>query len=1822
MPETTPEETTSRRWSWKDGTIAVLAVIVLSLGGVLAWERGVFAGGDEAPEEGETVAVFDVVVDRETRSHLDILFDRPLGEGRVGDVLAVPPATLSPSIGGVWRWRDTNALRFEPSGSLPFATEIRIALIPDRLLGDTYRLAGDPELRVRTDPFLVEKVETVEELALDGQSQVFFRGNVRFNYPVDPEELAPRIHIEDPASRDTPVEVELETGWRNRVIGFRSKPVAKQRQERVLALVIDGSLTPADGNVPLSAGAEEGDFRHEIPVGSSERLEIRAVRIEPGEDQSRMRVELTSQISAAVAAQYVRVLALPGESEVETRLAGQRNVLTIQGPFEPGKSYRLLVDRGLPARDEAVLQDAYSADLPVPDLAAEVDFESDGMFLPRSGNETVALTAVNSPKLNLTIDRVYRNNLFFLLRYRGYTYEERGYVGGWFDRSLGDRIVEETLELGGARNERVRRRVDLGRRLEGETPGLYQVTIQRGGTPQGVQRWMLTTDLGIVAKRGVDGLDVWVSSFYDLSPVAGARVRLVSNQNQEMAGATTDATGRARFGEPGADERLYFLTVEKGDDWSFLLFDRNRVDWTGQDVGGAPLTREGYRAFLYGERDLYRPGETVEGVAVLRDANLQPTSSMPAVLRWRDPRGRIQGEQTVDTGARGLAPFTLDVPDYAVTGAHSLQMEVGGQTVGTYRFQIEEFIPDRIRVDVNRPPDAPARVGPGEDLIFRVESNYLFGPPAAELPVEARVRLVDATFSPEGYPGYTFRDADREVEDREILVEEGRLDAQGQASFRTTLPAGAQVPSTLDAVITARVRESGGRGVAARSVRRIDPYPYYLGLKPPEGYADPGKPVEIQWIAVAPDGSEVQAQPLRADLFQDRWNTVLRQSADGTYRYVTTRESELVESQPLPGGAARGTFHVVPQETGQYRVVLVDPDTSAATSVTFYAAGWGYAPWALENPDRVELDLDREEYLPGQTARVQVRSPFPGKLLLTVERERLFWSTVVTLDGNTGVVDVPVREAYRPNAYVTATVIRGSRDLPPDSVGRAAGAIPLPVDRTSNQIPVSVEAPEEVRPETSLTVTVNARPGAAVTVAAVDEGILQLIAQETPDPFRFFYRKLALGVTSYDLFSLLLPDLEPPPAAGGGVGAGGASQSMRTESLRRVEPVAFWSGVVEAGVDGQATATFELPAFAGALRVMAVALDGRRFGSGHSVVRVRDPLVLLPTVPRVLALEERAELPVTVRNDTGRDGDVTVRLQTTGPVTVDGESTRSVSLADGAQSTMYFPVVTGDSTGGATFELRATGLGESTRAQEQVPVRPDLPEVSEGNVGTVTRAVTELELPRPERFRPDTLRRELRIGPVPLVQLGHDLEDLLRYPYGCLEQTVSAAFPLIYIEDLAKSLAPELLEDRDPKTWVDDAVRRAGAFQVATGGFSLWPGGSTPHPWAGLYATHFLLEAERAGFFVPPWVLQPALQWVGTEARAKNRYGGGELERTAYAVYVLARAGRANRGVMDFLREKHRKALRPSGRALLSAAYAQTGDRGAVEDLVSGIEDAERIERQTGGNFASTRRNRALLLLALLEAAPDDPRIPTLADRLARESRPQWGWTTQENAFALLALGRLFQRQGDRPAYGGRVKLGGRTVGTFGPETKSFPDLRGPAPLTVEMDQPYETGSAFWSVTVRGVPTRDAFQPRSAGLEIERRFRDREGNAVELSNVRQGDLLVLETRVRSVSGPVQNVAVENLLPSGLEVENPRLETTETLPWISEPGVAPAYLDLRDDRILIFLDLPADTWQMTRALVRAVTPGTFRVPPAHVEAMYDPRLHATGPAGEMVVLVDR
>jgi|CXWL01.1.fsa_nt_gi uncharacterized protein YfaS (alpha-2-macroglobulin family) len=1796
------------RRDWKDAVILVLGAVVLLLGAVVA--RGKL-GSLTSPGSGLPVGVFDVVLDRENLGFIEIQFDQPLGAGKEGAILGQAPATIDPGIGGVWKWKDSHVLRFEASNRLAVATEYTISLLPERLLASGQPWRGDRVLRVKTDQFKVERVELFEEPVPDRKGYVTLRGQVRFNYAVNPEQLAGKIKLFDPEASE-PSDLELEADWQTEEIGVRTVPLLKGKDERTVKISIDGALTSVRGNLPLGETYEK-----EVVLGSSVKLTVRSVEAIAGEKSSTLRVMLSSTADPDRSSRFVSV-----DPAVELRLTSERNSLDLVGPFVPGETYTVKLAKGLPSQDDASLQDDYEVDIEVPDLEPSLDFQSAGRFLSKSGFHAVALQSVNQAQADLTIDRVYRNNLFALFQFQSWEVNRDEYYNDTISHALGDRLADETLELRQVPNKTVVTAIDLDKWVARETPGLYRIGLTKAGEYSGTQRWLLLTDLGIVAKRGLtpDGgeLNVWVSSFANLQSVAGAHIRVVSDQNQTLAEGNTDANGAwSTKGLPAAGEGgPYLLIVDKGDDFSFLLFDQSRVDLTGFDVGGATLSAGGYNAFLYGERNLYRPGETAVGVAVVRDRRLAPPPTMPLILRHRDPQGRERGDQKVTADSKGAIEWSLALPNYTPTGHHTLELLAGDEIVGTYHFQVEDFVPDRIKVEITSPADEKG-VHLGDAMKWTVASQYLFGPPAAGLPVETRVRLVESPFVPAGFDTYTFDNPDRSFEPRELANLTDSLDDEGRKEFSVTLPEHLAVPSGIEAQITARVQEQGGRGVAAMKRLRFHPYPYYLGLrKVGEDFGEPGKPTALDWVAVTPEGKATKGVNLRAELFRDEWNTVLRRGSDGTWNYESTRRPILVDTQ-TPASAEKGTVSFTPREYGAYRLVLSDLVSGASTAVTFYVSGWGYSPWALESPARVELTLDRNEYQPGDTAKLLVKAPFAGKLIVTIEREHVFWSTVQTLTGNTGEIQVPVTADLRPNAYVSVLLVRGSADLGPGMVGRAFGTVPINVDRTANQLPVKLTAPAEMRPEGPLTVEIDSAPGAVVTLSAVDEGILQLIAQKTPDPFSYFYAKLALSVDAYDLFSQLMPEVNPKAPAGGGEDLEGSAQFLRTEGIRRVEPVAFWSGVLTADANGKARATFQVPEFQGALRLMAVANRGAQFGAADSMLRVRTPLVLLPTFPRFLSYGDTLKVPVGVRNDTGQKGTFDVTMAAEGAVTVGKPAQQQVTVDNGRQETLFFTVDSTEKGTAAHFTVTASGAGETSKSTAQLPVGPDLPARTVEQNGSFAEAKSSLANDTVAGFRADGLRRDLRIGPLPVLALAGKLESLLRYPYGCVEQTTSKAFPLVYLADLAKQLSPDALHGQEPAALIQEALRRLATMQVDDGGFSMWPGGDTSVAWGSLYASHFLVEARRAGHPVAGYLYDQALDWVSRQPNAGEETSGSELQRTAYALYILARAGKADLGSMDFVRDRLSDKLPGDARALLAGAYAAVGNSKAVGELIKGVKELETIERQTGDNLDSTIRRRAVLLLALLDAAPSDARIPTLADRLMRDTEIDGWWTTQETSFALLAIGQLAQRQGKMAPYSGKVYAGDKLVASFDNKPVTI-TTTGTAPVRVEMNAGYQANAAFYSYRLRGIPTDAAFKPESAGLEVQRKVFDREGREADLATVPQGALMIVKTSVRSVVGDLENVVVENLLPSGLEVENPRLEGSEAMPWL-ECKLDAQSMDIRDDRVLAFTSLTNNEWIDLCVLVRAVSPGTFRLPPVQAEAMYNPAIHVTGARGSITVV---
>src|ERR1041385_2773425 len=689
----------------KHGVVAagIVAGLVLAAAAALAVLEKL-----ETAAERDSIGVFDVVVDKEHRAWADIVFDHPVATARLGPVLSPPPATIDPDTPGVWRWRAENVLRFEPQGGFNIGSIFTVALKTQRFIAAGERFRGDGHVIVKIDRLMVEKVVTTEEVAGDRKA-VVLHGEIPFNYLVEPAMLVTQAALIDGGERQ-PIEI-VDPGGARYTLGFRTRPIAPRGAARTVKLVI------AKGMPETWRGARlEEEYSTDIKIGSSAHLAVRSVEPQSNAGDSALRIELSSPVNPEVVAKFVSVT-----PAAKYHVSAQGNDVFLTGGFAPGTQVKLAIAKGLPGIDDAVLDAPYESTVTFPALPPFLDFQSEGMFLSASGYKTVAIDSVNVAGATLAIDRVYRNNVFDLM-VNDYWYPYRNYNDDDEEESdagvesvqpvshrLGDAIARKKLALRNVKNRKSVTTVSLERYVKAHEPGLYRVVLTSGATEQKT-RWILITDLGIVAKRGADGLLVWVSSFSDLGAVDGATVTLISDQNQIPGRSRTDARGMWELRDLGKTKKQPFmLQVQKGNDFSFLVFGKTEIDLSPFDVAGDTPAKDGYSAFVYGERDIYRPGETVQGVAVVRTRALEPPPHMPLVLKHFDA-DQERESQRITGGDGGVASFKLDLPAYARTGRHRVDVIAGKDVIGTYNFQVEEFVPDRIKVEIKSKPAATQSV--------------------------------------------------------------------------------------------------------------------------------------------------------------------------------------------------------------------------------------------------------------------------------------------------------------------------------------------------------------------------------------------------------------------------------------------------------------------------------------------------------------------------------------------------------------------------------------------------------------------------------------------------------------------------------------------------------------------------------------------------------------------------------------------------------------------------------------------------------------------------------------------------------------------------------------------------------------------------------------------------------------------------------------------------------------------------------------------------------------------------------------------------------
>ena len=1030
--------------------------------------------------------------------------------------------------------------------------------------------------------------------------------------------------------------------------------------------------------------------------------------------------------------------------------------------------------------------------------------------------------------------------------------------------------------------------------------------------------------------------------------------------------------------------------------------------------------------------------------------------------------------------------------------------------------------------------------------------------------------------------------------------------------------------------------EKGGRSSKQQTRLEIHPYKYYVGLQKPDfpyRYARTGQEINIGVIVVNPRGETAPGRSLSYRIYRSRSHWWWEYDSRRQYqlRYKSARSTELLQEGTLVSGSTPVTLSFTPDERGEYLVEVQENGASGHTASLFISAyPWGEGPSGGDEAGLLTLRTDRKKYQVGETARITFPVAAEGRVLFTLEKgDRVLESRWLTppASGNEMEITVALKKEMLPNVYASVSVIQPHAQTRNDRPIRMYGVVPILVEDPSTRQELVIGVKDVLRPEKPFRVDIQTTDGrpAQLTVAVVDEGLLSLTRFKTPDPWRYYYGKQRLGVSTDDLYSLVIGankgDIFRTFSIGGGMMMDLGMKAERPEQpeAQRFKPVCLFEGPVMTDKDGHAAFSFDMPNYVGAVRIMAVSAAGSRFGHAEKTVAVKTALMVLPTLPRVIGPQDEFVVPVSVFAMEDKIGRVDVNLQVEGPLQVIGAAQRQVNFNEAGRKEVHFRVRAGQAVGVGKVKIEALTPDHRAVYRTEISVRASSPPVTK----TESKAVEpgdEAVFTVPAEGISGTNHAVLSVQRRPNFQFSRRILWLIRYPYGCIEQTVSSAFPQLYLQKfIPKSRAAK----RDIDKNINETIARLQKFALPNGGFAYWPGGRSASEWGTLYAGHFMIEAQKLGYNVPADLLQ---NWLRFEERRSREEDKNRMARV-YRMYVTALAGKAPIGAMNVLKENEFEQLTDVQRWLLAAAYKLAGVDDVAERIAGTSGTKVTDYREFAGTYGSALRDKAIILEQMVLFKQWN-KARDLADELATALATDTWYSTQTTGYILLALGKYLQAtegegQEEKIISGSFILPGGKEIPFKTAEVSYQVEITEGfgGKVRIKLDGSSNVERAFVVLEWSGVPARSSGTTEQHNLALAVEWLDEDGNRIDPRALKQGQVFWGHFRVQKPANygvDIEELALVQILPAGWEIENTRLSGERQPPWMRSWRTGrEEYLDIRDDRIMWFFDLTSYEKQKDFVVkLTAVTEGRFQLPATVVEAMYN-RSYRASQAGMLV-----
>jgi alpha-2-macroglobulin len=1763
-------------------------------------------------------------------------------------------ASLTPRLSGKWDWVDHRTLRFVPASKLPSGTEWLVTLhlkkiFPDEKEDFQFRVATLPQnYRVTTD-----HLQPAEDGDYDNYK---LTGKLTLADDITPEQAKLMLSATINGAK-TPITWQHQDGTNHL---FEIAPIKRGESAKTLLLSHTGKPVKTQ---------DEGTIEIKIPaIGDFSIQSVETVQ------QPRQTIRVAFSSPLLDGQNLDGLIGISGNIRHTWMVTA--NLLEIFPAQSIYGEYELLLYPGIKSVLGDNLEETSRHQIEFSSLNPAVEFIGQGNILPYSDNLLLHFRSVSLKSVLVRVIKIYENNVPHFLQINtisGSSQLKR--AGRLVHQSVISLDEDATLDL----NRWNTFALDLVNFIQPEPGAIYRVELgfdrsysvypcadsQDAAPSQSISkmaedgdfwdrpddyyseypyyyedwnwrerdnpcsnsyyrrsRWvsrnLLASNLGIIAKAGTGGeMQVFVTDLRNATPMQEVTLEVLNYQMQTLGTAKTSQEGNATITVKG---KPFLLVAKKDKHRGYLRMDDGRnLSLSRFDVAGQTV-REGLKGFIYGERGVWRPGDSIFISFIPEDKQNRLPANHPATFELINPQGQLVQRMVSRHPQNRIFTFRTATHEDAPTGFWLARVSLG-DAVFEQSVRVETIKPNRLRINLDFGTEM---LTAGKSSRLNLHSEWLHGAPASNLKAEVSMTLTRAATSFPKFTGFSFDDASRNFEPFEESILNVTLDNEGKTSFSAEPKLNQRAPGFLHASFTSRVFEEGGSFSIDRISIPYSPYSRYVGIRAPKGdnrgilLTDEDHNIEI--VTINEKGESINIRDLRYTIYKINWRWWWDRNEEDLARYVSSGSTTIVTSGRVTTTDGKGNikFRIDRPEWGRYLVRVSDEQGGHAATTTILVdwPGWAQKPGGIDADAASMLifNSDKEQYQTGEKATVTFPSGDKGRALISIENGsrivRTWW--VQPTSGSTSFT-FDVTEEMTPNVYVHISLLQPHRDKGNDLPIRMYGVLPIGVTSPASRLKPQIKTIAEWRPLQKSVVEVSEKTGQSMsyTLAVVDEGLLDLTRFRTPNPWDLFNAREALGVKTWDIYDFVLGAyggrIERLFSIGGDDDLSGARADNKT---RRFEPVVRFLGPFDLNRRGTNKHTIDIPNYTGSVRIMVVATNGSANGSAQQAVPIRQPLMIWSALPRVLGPGETVQLPVTIFASGKALGNVKVSVNTGNNLTCQGQREQTIRFDKDGEQTIFFELKAGDLIGFSKVEVKAVSGSESGSHEINMPIRNPNPPVTHV-VSAVIAAGKKAEVNYQLVGIPGSNSSTMELSVIPPMDFGRRLKYLLDYPHGCIEQITSGAFPQIYLKDIVQ-MEPAMISKAQAN--VQSALSRLNTYQTNTGGFAYWAGGNRPDEWSSNYAGHFMLEAAKKGFNVPAQVRR---NWVNYQKSMSASWVPDRSGRNsasdfiqAYRLFTLALAGETDMAGMNRLKQQVN--LSNSAKWRLAATYALAGMGEVAKEIINALPESSSDKSTYYYTYGSVERDLAMTLETYV-LLKEREKAARLARQLAQSLNSELWMSTQTTAYGLLALSQYASGQNIQSK---DVKIQmqvnrekAENIGFSKPLYQQQLQLESTPSGKIILDNKSEA-EVFANLILSGQPLRDTLSKAvSENLSLSLQYLDLSNRPIDIKSIGQGtDFKAIVTVHNPGPTTVANLALTQIFPSGWEIRNTRFEESGQTHELDQPD----YRDIRDDRVYSYLDLKPGERKRLVTILHASYAGSFFLPAVSCEAMYDYSVRALVP----------